>query len=354
MVFDFLGNIYFGNPLLAWVYFFATILAFVAVAKTILYFSKGFGRKITSKIKGELDDVFLDLVEEPLAFVMFIIGLYVGYQFLAFDASIDFYFYNVIKLLGIIAGVWIVIRLIDASLTNLISPLTGKIKSRFDDQMVQVLSKTLKVIVIILAIIVVLDNFGFDVFTLLAGLGLGGLAFAFAAQKTIADVFGGLSILISRPFILGDTIEVSGVLGTVEEIGLRHTKIRNLDKRIVIIPNSKVAEEVITNITSAPKRKVVWKIGLTYSTSVAKIGKAKKIITKAIIDCKECEDKPTVAFEEFGDSSLNLTVVFFTKTSVWADLVKARDEIGLKIKKEFEKNKIDFAFPTQTVYLKNN
>ena len=207
------------------------------------------------------------------------------------------------------------------------------------------------VAVIILAIIIALDNFGFDVFTLLAGLGIGGLAFAFAAQKTISNAFGGLTILLSRPFVLGDTIEYSGIIGTVEEISIMHTRMRNLDKRLVTIPNSDIAEAMVTNISSAPKRKTVWKIGITYGTSVEKIEKAKKIIEKAIKDCELCEDDPKIAFDEFADYSLNLLVVFFTKTGAWGDMVMAKDQVGLQIKREFEKAKIEFAFPTQTIHL---
>jgi len=351
MVLEFLAQTYYGNPLLSWIYFFATIIIFVLVTKTIIYFTKGFGRRITSKIKGNIDDVLLDLLEEPIAAMVTIVGIYIGYQFLTFDTNIDFYFYNIIRLASLLVGTWVATRLIDVVLDVFIKPLTGKTKSKYDDQLIQLLGKLLKAAIIIVAIIIALDNFGFDVFTLLAGLGIGGLAFAFAAQKTISNAFGGLTILLSRPFVLGDTIDYDGTVGTVEEISIMHTRMRNLDKRLVTIPNSDIAESMITNITSAPKRKTVWKIGVTYSTPVAKIEKAKKIIEKAINDCEFCDEKPTIAFDEFAESSLNLLVVFFTKSGAWGDMVKAKDEVGLKIKKEFEKAKIDFAFPTQTIHL---
>jgi MscS family membrane protein len=351
MVFEFLAQTYYGNLLLYWVYFFATIIVFVLVTKTIIYFSKGFGRKITSRTKGTADDILLDLLEEPVAAFVTVLGVLIGYQFLTFDAGVDFYFYNIIKLASLLVGTWLVTRLIDVALDVFVKPLTGKTKSKYDDQLIQLLGKLLKITAITLAIIIALDNFGFDVFTLLAGLGIGGLAFAFAAQKTISNAFGGLTILLSRPFVLGDTIEYSGIIGTVEEISIMHTRLRNLDKRVVTVPNSDLAGNMTTNISSAPKRKTVWKIGITYKTKIDKIEKAKKIIEKAINDCDLCDEKPTIAFDEFGTSSLNILVVFFTKSGAWIDMVKAKDEVGLKIKKEFEKNKIDFAFPTQTIHL---
>jgi MscS family membrane protein len=346
-----LNEIYFGNTLLSWLYFFATIVSFVVVSKAILYFTKGFGRRITKHIKGDFDDILLDLLEEPLVFTVFVFGILIGYNFLVFGETINFYFNNVMNLLFVSAGAWLLIRLIEAFLENALRPITSRTKSKFDDQLIPLLKKTLKVVVICLAAIIALDNFGIDVMTLIAGLGIGGIAFAFAAQRTIADAFGGLSILISRPFIVGDTIDAQGVIGTVEEISLRHTKVRNLDKRLVSIPNGDLSGSVITNISSAPKRKTVWTIGVTYDTSVKKLEQAKKIILNAIENCDLCDDGPTVAFDGFGESSLNILVIFFTKTGAWADMVKAKNEVGLEIKKEFEKAKIDFAFPTQTIYL---
>jgi len=351
MAFEFLNGIYFGNPILSWIMFFAIIIVFVVIAKTIIFVTKTHGRKITAKSKSDLDDKLLDMIEEPVAFVMVIIGLFIGYQFLTFSQQIDFYFVNIIKLLGIIGITWVVISLVDVLLEKFLKPAIGKTKTKYDDQIVQVLSKVVKVIIIVFALIVILDSFGIDVFTLVAGLGIGGLAIAFAAKETIADIFGGMSILISRPFVLGDLIDSNGVVGKVEEISIRHTRIRNLDKRLVSIPNSKIAGSVITNITSAPKRKTVWKIGVTYDTKVAKIEQAKEIITNAIKSCKLCENDPKVAFDEFNSYSLDILVVFFTKTGAWADMVQAKDEVGLKIKKEFEKARIQFAYPTQTIHL---
>lgn len=352
MVPEFLNTVYYNNSVLNWAYFFIIIIAFLLISKAIIYFSKKLSEN--KKEPQTLFFLILDFAEAPLAFLTFVFGLYIGYQFLVFNEIIDFYFNNIIQLLIIIGITWIIIKLIDVFLKYFINPIAGKTKNKFDDQIIQVLSKAIKVVAIIFAILISLDNFGFDIITIVAGLGIGGLAIAFAAQKTIADVFGGLNILISRPFILGDTVEISGIIGTVEEISIRHTRIRNLDKRLVIFPNSTISENVMTNITCAPQRKTVWKIGVTYDTPIKKIEKAKKIIFDAINDCEFCQEKPVVAFDEFSSSSLDILVVFFTKSGSWIDMVKAKDEVGLKIKKEFEKNNIEFAFPTQTIHLESD
>lgn len=350
MVFELLNNIYYNNALINWIYFLLTIMIFLLISKSFVYFSKNLSKNV-KKNKKHLGFVILDLAETPISFLVLIFGIFVGYQFLSFEQIVDFYFYNSIQALTIFGITWIIIKLIDIFLVFFIKPITSKTKNKFDDQIIRILSKALKVIVIILAIIISLDNFGFDVITLIAGLGIGGLAIAFAAQKTISDIFGGLNILISRPFILGDSVEINGVVGTVEEISLRHTRIRNLDKRIVIFPNSTVSENIITNIASAKQRRIIWTIGVTYDTPITKINKAKKIIINAIETCDLCEKKPVVYFDEFANSSLNVFVLFFTKTGAWGDMMKAKDEVGLKIKKNFEKEKIEFAFPTQTIHL---
>jgi MscS family membrane protein len=343
------STFYFENSVFNWLLFFLTIIGFIILSKLIGFSLRELEKNFLKK-ENSLN-LLLKLLEEPIMFSLIIFSIFIGYQFLVFDEIVNFYFYNVLTLLIIFIVVWLLMRLIDNLLEKFLRPIVHTSKTKYDDQLISLIGKLLKVLIIIFAIIVILDNFGFDVFTLLAGLGIGGLAFAFAAQKTIADAFGGLSIIMSKPFILGDVIEFDNNLGTVEEINLRHTRIRNLDKRIVIIPNSNIANSVVTNISSGTKRKIIWKIGITYNTPVKKIEKAKKIIINSIESSNYCEKEPTVAFEEFANYSLNILVIFFTKTNAWSDMVKAKDEVGLKIKKEFEKNKIDFAFPTQTIYL---
>jgi MscS family membrane protein len=211
------------------------------------------------------------------------------------------------------------------------------------------------IIVFLAIIIITLSTIGIDVMAVLAGFGIGGIAFAFAAQKTIADAFGGMSILFSMPFVVGDSIRFSNgaYSGKVEEISLRYTRIRDVENQLVVVPNSILSGEILTNIAGTLKRKIVWTIGLSYGTSNKKIDEAKKIIRDAIKRCVNCDKEFTVAFQEFGESSINLLVIFHTKNGDWDEMVRVRDKVGLEIKQGFEKAKIEMAFPTRTVYLKN-
>ncbi|MAG22028.1 MAG: mechanosensitive ion channel protein MscL [Candidatus Diapherotrites archaeon] len=343
---------YFGSTLLQYVLFLAMVGIALLLGKIVSFAIKNYLRKAVGTTKTKIDDLFLDIIEKPIWLVALIIGMATGFQFLSATALTRQMYYNIINILLVFAVAWFLIKLIDGVIKEMLAPMVSRTDSKLDDQLIPVLAKIAKGTVAVLALLVIISNFGYDVTTLLAGLGIGGLAFAFAAKETIADVFGGFSIFASKPFIVGDAIEIGTVVGTVEEVGLRHTRIRNLDKRMVIVPNSQLAGGIITNITSAPQRKCVWHLGVTYDTSTIKLDKAKKIIVDAINAHPECEDDPIVEFEEFADSSLKILVIFYNKKNDFAEFVRVRGTIGMRIKKEFEKAKIEFAFPTQTIHLK--
>ncbi len=348
----FLEQAYFGNTLLQYVYFLAAVGVSLVAGKVLSFAIKNHLRKFTARTATKFDDLLLDLVEKPIWLVVFVIGLAAGFRFLTVPAPAEATYYNLINILVVLIVAWFLVKFVDGFIRQFLQPLVSKTDTKLDDQLIPVLAKITKMGIAILALIVIVSSFGYDVTALLAGLGIGGLAFAFAAKETIADVFGGFSIFASRPFVAGEFIEMEGgIVGEVVEVGLRHTRIRNLDKRIVIVPNSKIANSVITNITSAPQRKCVWHLGVTYDTSVTKMGKAKKIIIDAINAHPECENNPIVQFEEFADFALKILVIFYTKENDFVQFVRVRDAIGMQIKQEFEKAKIDFAFPTQTIHL---
>ncbi len=347
-----LSQSYFGNTLLQYGQFLATIIISIIAGKVISFVIKNHLRKITEKTKTDLDDLVLDMVEKPVWAVAVLAGFMIGFQFLRVSQGIATIYYNIFNIFTVLLVTWVLVSFVDKFMQRVLAPIVSKTDTKLDDQIIPILSKIIKVAIVVLALIIVVSNFGYDVTALVAGLGIGGLAFAFAAQKTIADIFGGFSIFVSKPFVVGDSIEMDGIVGEVVEVGLRHTRIRNLDKRIVIVPNSKISSSVVTNITSAPKRKCVWHIGLTYNTTVAKVERAKKIIVDAINAHPECENDPIVEFEEFADSTLTILVIFYTKENDFGQFVRVRDSIGMRIKREFEKAKIEFAFPTQTIYVK--
>ncbi|MBU0530322.1 MAG: mechanosensitive ion channel family protein, partial [Nanoarchaeota archaeon] len=327
------SQLYFGSTIAQYAFFFITIIVFVIIAKIIYYIFKNYVSKITAKTKTRMDDIIIQLIQKPLIGGLFIAGLLVGMQFLTLTPEIASFASSVIGILITLLIMYVIIKVIDVVIRECIGTVASKSDTKLDDQLVPLLSKLAKFAVIALFLIIILDNFGYDVTALIAGLGVGGLAFAFAAKETISDAFGGFSIITSQPFKVGDAVNVENVSGVVEEIGVRHTRIRNWDKRLVTIPNSKVANSIIENIASAPLRKYMFSLGVTYNTPPKKLKKGMEIVKKIINLRDDCENDPSVTLSEFKDFSLNILVICFIKdTSRWRDI---QGEINMKILEEF-------------------
>ncbi len=352
---DFFSGIYFGSALWQYALLFVTILSFLIIGKIINFILKNYVKKLTAKTKTEFDDLLIEAAQSPIMFLSILAGSYFGLGFLTVDDPLKLTISNIAALLLLINLAWFLLRIVDGLIIHFVVPLTMRTKSRMDGQLVPIISKTLKASIIAMAFIMILDNFGYDITAIIAGLGIGGLAIAFAAQQTIADAFGGLNIFMSKPFYVGDKIEVDGVIGTVEQIGIRHTHIRDLDGRINVISNSRISAAIVKNRTSEPGRKIRMNLEVTYDTSVKKIEQAISLI-KEILSKQQNVDQSSivVGFTEFKDSSLNIFAMFYIREIEYADIVKAQNTINLGIKEAFEKNEIEFAYPTHTVYLHNN
>lgn len=344
---EFVNNVYFGSTIAQYLVFSGIIIGSALIAKIVYFFIKRYGTIIASKTENQFDDLLIEAIENPLAFFGFIIGLNIGYQFLTPTADfITNNFGSGIEVLIILNLMWLALRLIDGFIEHIILPLSAKTESKLDDQLVPILRKVAKVVVVVIAFLIILSNFGVDVLPLIAGLGIGGLAIAFAAQKTVEDVFGGFSIFISKPFVIGDTIKVAGIEGTVETVGIRFTKIRDLDNRLNIIPNAKVAQAEILNITSEPMRRVSATLGLAHTTSRGKIQEAIRILKEIVKKHPDTDhDEIRAVFKEYGNSSLNIWFIYHIKNQ--DRKFDVMSEINLEIKKQFEKAKIEFAFPPQ-------
>jgi MscS family membrane protein len=202
------------------------------------------------------------------------------------------------------------------------------------------------------AVVLTADNLGVKITSLLAGLSIGGLALGLAAQDTVANMFGAVAILLDKPFHIGDRIKVDVVDGTVESIGLRSTRVRNLDGHHVTIPNKLMGNAIITNITRRPTIKTEMNLGLTYDTSVEKVKRATLILEEVFRANPKTADL-VISFNKFADSALNIFVVHVWSGTDAKEHFAAMQEFNLQIKQRFEAEKIEFAFPTRTVYVKS-
>jgi MscS family membrane protein len=341
--------IYYGNTVIDWMIAVFIISAFIILAKSISWILKNKISVIVKKSRFKLDDILLRIVEKPISLTIIILGVSVSLNSLNLEKSWQKYVdYGTYVALTITIA-WVLTRFIDVLFQAILTPMAKKTSATLDDQLLPIARKTLKIAVWSVAILVALDNAGYDIGALLAGLGLGGLALAMAAKDTIANLFGGITIFIGRPFEVGDRITSNGFDGVVEEIGIRSTKLKTLAGRIVTLSNADVANNAIENISSEPSRKIVHNIGLTYETTPQQIEKARDILQEICLQNENVENNVITSFDNFGDFSLNINHIYYIKPG--CSIANTKSQINVEILKRFNAEKLHMAYPTQKILL---
>jgi len=226
--------------------------------------------------------------------------------------------------------------------------------SRTDDQLVPFLTDGVKIITTVLFFFFMLGTvFSVNVVTLIGGLGIGGLALALAGKETIENLFGSVTIFLDKPFIVGDQIKIENVQGNVEAIGLRSTKIRTLERSLVSVPNKKMINADVENITGRTFWRARFSIGVLYSTKAQDI---QNIITeiKNYLDFhSEIDDSSLVTLEKFNDSSIDILIVFLVKTNEFEIFARVREQVNFRLIEIVENNNTSFAFPSRSIYMEN-
>ena len=246
---------------------------------------------------------------------------------------------------------YLITKLVDVMIVAL-KARAAKTESTLDDQLVPLVGRVLKWFIWIIGVLLFLQNvLHYNISSLLAGLGIGGLALAFAAQDTLANIFGAIMIFVDRPFKVGDAVSMEGFEGAIESIGLRSTRLRTWDGTLVTIPNRTVAATNIDNLAARPMRRTNFTIGLVYDTSAAKMEEALAIVRDVLAGHPQT-GQYRAYFNRFGDFSLNILVQHWCKSMDYDIYLRALEEINMEIKSRFEQALIAFAFPTQTLYLK--
>lgn len=348
---EILNAIFFENTVLQYLIFFGCVIVGIILGKIVYYFFRTKLRKLADKSDTEFDNHLIDIIEEPLVILIFTCGLWVGQNFLTLNETAQKLMDNVIFVLIAITAAWFILRFIEMLLTMYVQPLVEKSDSKLDDQILPILRKAAKGVVLIMTTIIVMANLGYDILSLLAGLGIGGLALALAAQDAVKNVIGGFSIFWDKPFQIDDFIELSGENGTVKEVGLRSTRLKTLGGTTVIIPNSTVANTVIENYATRTERRISLTIGLVYETKAAQMEEGMQIIIDTITAIDGVRDDVTVRFVNFGAFSLDLEIVYWiTNMSDWKDITH---RVNMGLKRNLDEAGIDMAFPTETHYVIN-
>jgi MscS family membrane protein len=259
-----------------------------------------------------------------------------------------------VKLLVSLSGVWSAYRLVDVLYALLMNKARGT-ANRFDDLLVPMISKSLKVFVTVIGIIFVADNLNVDVTSLLAGLGLGGLAFALAAKDLLGNFFGSVTVLLDRPFHIGDWVIVGDVEGSVETVGFRTTRIRTFYDSVITLPNSTLTNTKIDNMGARRFRRMKTILGVTYDTPPEKIDAfCEGIRTLVRVHPYMRKDYYQVYFNQYSAASLDILVYVFWQTPDWNTELRERHRFLLDILRLAKQLNVEFAYPTQTIYLKND
>jgi MscS family membrane protein len=344
-----LNQVYYGNTSHDWLISLAIIVGAMVLNKIIILLNKHVIQKLTAKTNNRLDDILFRMLQAPVLFGIALFAIWIATKRLNLDANFEKIIFVSYQILIVLNVTWFVARLVNALIEEYWIPKTGEGKiGRLDSHLISIIRRTILTVIWAIGAVMALNSIGVDVRALLGGLGIGGLAFALAAQDTIKNIFGGITIFTDRPFRIGDRVKVDKFEGFVEDIGIRSTRIRTLEKRLVTIPNFKMVDAPIENITDEPMRRVLMKLGLTYKTSPEKMNEALEILKNVPQFVQHVDNKDiTASFTDFSDFALVITYVYFIKKK--GDIMDTTSFVNSHILKTFKESGIQFAFPTQTI-----
>jgi MscS family membrane protein len=336
-----------------WLVLFAAIFAAIILRPITQYLLKGikqanpWPKKFPKSFTAYL---FRTEIERPLSWAIITLLLFTLSDVLEFKGKFELYYEHILK--GFLAFhlIHLAYHAVDSA-GSVFGDIVSKSQNQMVDNLVPFATKILKAIVVVLGFLIVLQSFGLNVMSLLAGLGLGGLALALAAQDTAANLFGSVTILIDSPCKIGDWVKIKDVEGTVEEIGFRSTRIRTFYNSVITIPNGAMAKENIDNMGMRPARRVRQVLGLTYDTQPDKIiefcHRVRGLIT---MNEKVIPETVVVHFNNFSASSLDVLVNFHLQVFTGPEELEQQQKIFMGILEIAKQIKVDFAYPTQTVY----
>ena len=310
--------------------------------------------KIVKKTTSKYDDDILDVIKRPIDFLFIVIGINFAKAVLILADNVNIFLDHMIRSAFIIILFWIFINILNHLSTH-IHKITNKFGDKISIEVANFIVKSIRFFIILIGFVAVLQEWGYNVSGFLASLGLVGMALALAAKDTAANLFGSLVIFTDKPFKIGDWIKTPEVEGTIEFIGIRSTKVRTFAQAQVTVPNATLANSAILNWSRMGKRRIKMNVGLTYDTKG-------EVVEKIVEDIKDMlknhpdihQDTIHVYFSAFADSSLNIFCYYFTKTTVWGEFMRVRENTYLEIMKIVEKNGSSFAYPTQTLHIENN
>ena len=358
-----LTSTFLGNTLESYLWFFGILLGGFLLKKVI---SSLLSRVIYALFNryGKTVGVekFFGLMNRPFQFFIMVVILYVAFDRLEFPLEwnlvpenqfgVRLVAFKIFEALILFSFVWILVRGIDF-IGLVMLERAKRTESKMDDQLVPFVKEAIKVIVASVGFLILVGIvFDLDIVSLVTGLGIGGLAFALAAKETLENLLGSFTLFLDKPFIVGDTVKVGTVEGKVESIGFRSTRIRALDRMLVVVPNKKMVDAELINDTVRLSRRSSFLIGLSYKTTEETMRNVLQDIRQLLHEHSMIEPDPTVRFRQFSPSSLDISIIFFVLTPQMDEFLKVQEEINFKILSIVTARGAEFAYPSTTVYLK--
>lgn len=344
-----------GNTVRAWAIGAGVFL----VALVALYIFKGFIiyrlQKISKKTNTEVDDLVIEGIKAVRWPFYVLFSLYIGSHFLSLPSLAEKIIYYVILVTIVYYVVRILEKLIDWAINKAIRERkeeSGEEVRSLEESggVVRLMATLAKVALWAGAIALLLANMGYNITSLVAGLGIGGIAVALAIQNVLGDVFSSLSIYLDKPFEIGDFIVVGGNYGTVKHVGIKSTRIELLQGEELIVSNSQLTAAEIRNFGIMEYRRVAFTIGVVYNTPLEKLKKIPEMI-REIMEAQDKVEVERVHFKSFGDFSLVFEAIYYVQTTDYIEYMDIQQQINLGIVERFQKEGVEMAYPTQTIHV---
>lgn len=350
-----------NNSLSHWGFLLLMIVAGLAAGVIAAFIANAIATRLSHR-KWHAQSAFFSSAASPASLTLFTLGLSIGLARISMSASLKDLTGRILLLLYTIALFWYIFNLV-AAVEMLLRRFTKRTQTALDDELVPVIRKSLRIFVVVIAVLFTLQNvFDRDIGAWLAGLGIAGLAVSLAAQDSLKNLFGSITILFDRPFAVGQRIKYAGYDGVVTAVGFRSTRVRTFDGTEVTIPNSAIVNDSVENVGARQTIRRIVNVTITYDTPVAKVREAVRIITDLLEnsdlsgpvhdpDTSVNANPPRVFFSDLNAENLNIVIYYWYFSLDWWAYMEYSQRFNLRLMEEFEKAGIEFAFPTKTIYL---
>jgi len=346
-----LDSTFLGNPVNAWLIALGASLGATVVLRVVVAVSLRRLRKVSALTRNDIDDIVVDVLANTRPYFLMIAGLWAGTRFLELPDRID----TVVRVIGVIAVVFQVAAWANVAITTIVRRRISATREAdpAEAMTMAALGFLIRLVLWAVLILAALDNLGIEIAPLLAGLGVGGIAVALAVQNVLGDLFASLSIVLDKPFVMGDFIVVGDMAGTIENVGLKTTRVRSLSGEQLVFANSDLLSSRIRNYKRMFERRIVFTIGVIYQTPRSLLERI-PVIIRETIESEENARFDRSHFSSYGAFSIDFETVYYVRVPDYNVYMDVQQSINLRIHEAFEEAGIEFAFPTQTLFIEKN